>query len=148
MPLIKVNSAIKGGKLEENINNNAIVVYHWNNCGHCRQFMPLLYKTLEINKQLKDKANVFEIEYSNFNFIPDYLRNVNAFPYIVAYKKGSIIEEFNDQRTIPKIEAFISRNSKQSTKKSNSYSSSNYNSQSTTRKKRVLKKYNSESKSN
>ena len=144
MPLIKVNSVIKGGKLEEKINNNAIVVYHWNNCGHCRDFMPLLYETLQRNKQLNDNSNVFEIEYSNFNFIPNYLRNVSAFPYIVAYKKGSIIEEFNDQRTIPKIEAFISRNSKQT----NTKSSSSYNSQLTTRKKRILKKYNTESKSN
>jgi thioredoxin-like negative regulator of GroEL len=141
MPLIKVNSVIKGGKLEEKINNNAIVVYHWNNCGHCRDFMPLLYETLERNKQLNHNSNVFEIEYSNFNYIPNYLRNVSAFPYIVAYKKGSIIEEFNDQRTIPKIEAFISRNSQLSTNNSNSISRES-------RKKRTLKKYNTESKSN
>jgi thioredoxin-like negative regulator of GroEL len=141
MPLIKVNSVIKGGKLEEKINNNAIVVYHWNNCGHCRDFMPLLYETLERNKQLNHNSNVFEIEYSNFNYIPNYLRNVSAFPYIVAYKKGSIIEEFNDQRTIPKIQAFISRNSELSTNNSNSISRES-------RKKRTLKKYNTESKSN
>jgi hypothetical protein len=141
MPLIKVNSVIKGGKLEEKINNNAIVVYHWNNCGHCRDFMPLLYETLERNKQLNHNSNVFEIEYSNFNYIPNYLRNVSAFPYIVAYKKGSIIEEFNDQRTIPKIEAFISRNSQLSTNNSNSISRES-------RKKRTLKKYNTKSKSN
>jgi hypothetical protein len=141
MPLINVNSYIKGGTLEEKINNNAIIVYHWNNCGHCRLFMPLLYKTLEINKQLKENANVFEIEYSNFNFIPNYLRNVNAFPYIVAYNKGNITEEFNDQRTIPKIEAFISRNTKSSNRSSS-------NSQISMRKKRVLKKYSSLSKSN
>ena len=34
MPLIKVNSAVKGGALEQQINNDrAVVVYHWNSCG-------------------------------------------------------------------------------------------------------------------
>ena len=66
---------------------------------------------MELNRALNQKANVFEVEYSNFNYIPNSLRNVNAFPYIVAYRKGSVVEEFNDQRTIPKLEAFISRNS-------------------------------------
>jgi len=137
MPLIKVNSIVKGGTLEEKINNNnAVIVYHWNSCGHCKAFMPLLHKVLETNEDLKSQANVFEIEYSNFNYIPNYLRNVNAFPYIVAYSKGKLIEEFNDQRTIPKIEAFLSRNSKMSSSSSSS------------RKKRLLKKYSMMSKSN
>ncbi len=142
MPLIKVNSVIKGGTLQEKLNNNnVVIVYHWNSCGHCKAFMPLLYKVLESNDDLKSQANVFEIEYSNFNYIPNYLRNVNAFPYIVAYSKGKLIEEFNDQRTIPKIEAFLSRNSKMS-------SSSSLSSSSNTRKKRILKKYSPVSKSN
>ena len=139
MPLIKVNSIVKGGTLEEKINNNnAVIVYHWNSCGHCKAFMPLLHKVLETNEDLKSQANVFEIEYSNFNYIPNYLRNVNAFPYIVAYSRGKLIEEFNDQRTLPKIEAFLSRNSNMSS----SSTSSN------TRKKRILKKYSMMSKSN
>jgi len=139
MPLIKVNSIVKGGTLEEKINtNNAVIVYHWNSCGHCKAFMPLLHKVLETNDELKSQANVFEIEYSNFNYIPYYLRNVNAFPYIVAYSRGKLIEEFNDQRTQPKIEAFLSRNSNMSS----SSTSSN------TRKKRILKKYSMMSKSN
>jgi hypothetical protein len=100
--------------------------------------MPLLHKVLETNDELKSQANVFEIEYSNFNYIPYYLRNVNAFPYIVAYSRGKLIEEFNDQRTQPKIEAFLSRNSNMSS----SSTSSN------TRKKRILKKYSMMSKSN
>jgi thiol-disulfide isomerase/thioredoxin len=147
MPLIKVNSAVKGGALEQQINNDrAVVVYHWNSCGHCRVLMPLLYKLMELNRALNQKANVFEVEYSNFNYIPNSLRNVNAFPYIVAYRKGSVVEEFNDQRTIPKLEAFISRNSnlvQQPSSKSSSKSSSNQ----PVRKRRVLKSYKTSSSS-
>lgn len=148
MPLIKVNSTIKGGSLEEKVNNNrAILVYHWNSCGHCRQFMPLLYKVMQMNRELNNNSNVFEIEYSNFNFIPNSLRNVNAFPYVVAYRNGSIVEEFNDQRTIPKIAAFISRNtsipsSSQSSSQSLSQSSSL---KKTVKKRRLLKSYKSKS---
>lgn len=154
MPLINVNSVVKGGSLEEKVNNNrAVLVYHWNSCGHCRTFMPLLHKVMEMNRDLNNKANVFEIEYSNFNFLPSFLRNVNAFPYIVAYRNGSIAEEFNDQRTIPKIEAFISRHSAVpllsalSSSLSSSLSSPS-SSKRTMKKKRVLKSYKSKSKSN
>jgi len=53
MPLIKVNSLVKGGDLEEKVNNDkAVVVYHWNSCGHCRVLMPLLYKLMELNTYL------------------------------------------------------------------------------------------------
>jgi thiol-disulfide isomerase/thioredoxin len=154
MPLIKVNSVIKGGALEEQINKDrAVVVYHWNSCGHCRVLMPILYRLMELNRALNEKANVFEVEYSNFNYIPNFLRNVNAFPYIVAYRKGSIVEEFNDQRTIPKLEAFISRNSSlvqqqpplKSSSKSSSKSSLKSSSNQPLRKKRVLKSYKSSS---
>lgn len=152
MPLINVNSVVKGGSLEEKVNNNrAVLVYHWNSCGHCRTFMPLLHKVMEMNREL-NKANVFEIEYSNFNFLPNFLRNVNAFPYMVAYKNGSIAEEFNDQRTIPKIEAFISRHSAvplvSALSSSLSSSLSSASSKRKMKKRRVLKSYNSKSKSN
>lgn len=149
MPLIKVNSAVKGGALEQQINNDrAVVVYHWNSCGHCRVLMPLLYKLMELNRALNQKANVFEVEYSNFNYIPNSLRNVNAFPYIVAYRKGSVVEEFNDQRTIPKLEAFISRNSNliQSQPSLLKLPSKSKSTQQI-RKRRVLKSYKSSSSS-
>lgn len=138
----KVTSKITGGLLsKQKDNDRVIIVYHWNSCGHCRVLMPLLYKLMELNRALNQKANVFEVEYSNFNYIPNSLRNVNAFPYIVAYRKGSVVEEFNDQRTIPKLEAFISRNSnlvQQSSSKSQSKP---------LRKKRVLKSYKTSSSS-
>ena len=138
----KINSKVKGGFLKEKKDDDrVIIVYHWNSCGHCRVLMPLLYKLMELNRALNQKANVFEVEYSNFNYIPNSLRNVNAFPYIVAYRKGSVVEEFNDQRTIPKLEAFISRNSnlvQQSSSKSQSKP---------LRKKRVLKSYKTSSSS-
>ena len=36
-------------------------------------------------KQLLNDANVFKVEYDDFNYLPNSLRNVSAFPYIVSY---------------------------------------------------------------
>jgi thiol-disulfide isomerase/thioredoxin len=118
MPLVKVNSYIKGGHMEEKVNNGkAIIVYHWNNCGHCRAFMPILHQLLEQDRNLRDRSNLFEIEYSNFGFVPKPFTNVSAFPYIVAYENGQKREEFEDQRTPEKLRSFITRNSSHMTPK-------------------------------
>ena len=140
MPLVKVNSFVKGGHLEEKVNNGkAIIVYHWNNCGHCRAFMPILHQLLEDDRNLRDRSNLFEIEYSNFGFVPKAFTNVSAFPYIVAYENGRKIEEFEEQRTPEKIRSFITRNSSHLTSKNSSSSSKGQ--KKTTPKKRLLKDY-------
>lgn len=130
MPVIEVNSHIKGGLLEEKINkDNAIIVYHWNNCGHCRAFMPILHQLLEKDRNLRNNSFIFEIEYSNFGFVPKPFTNVSAFPSIVAYKNGTKKEEFEEQRTLENLRSFISRNSNNTIPKS------------TTKRKKQLKVY-------
>lgn len=109
---MKINSRLNGGYLEDKVNtDNVIIIYHWNSCGHCRELMPILYNLLSVERELRERSNIFEVEYSNFNFLPPSLTNVSAFPYIVAYKQGDKVEEFNDQRTPEKLKLFISRNS-------------------------------------
>jgi thiol-disulfide isomerase/thioredoxin len=116
MPLIDVNSYTKGGVLEQKVNNdNAIIVYHWNNCGHCRMFMPILHELLERDRNLKNNAMIFELEYGNFDFVPKPFTNVSAFPSIVAYKNGIKKEEFDEQRTSENLRSFIERNSSKKT---------------------------------
>ena len=121
----KVNCKLGGSLLQKKKNNDrVIIVYHWNNCGHCRSFMPILYDLLNTEQELANKANIFEVEYSDFKFLPNELTNVSAFPSIISIEKGKKKDEFNEQRTSEKLKEFIKSNS--------ALSSSN---------KRILRKY-------
>ena len=112
MPFTNINSRNRGGYLEDKIkHDNAIIIYHWNSCGHCRELMPILYSLLRQEEELRNRSNIFEVEYSNFQYLPSFLTNVSAFPYIVAYSNGNKVEEFNEQRTPERLKLFISRNS-------------------------------------
>jgi len=126
-----VNSKITGGILtEQKDKDRVIVVYHWNSCGHCRSFMPMLYNLLNKEKDLLNMAKIFEVEYDNFKFLPPELTNVSAFPSVVSIQNGVKVDEFSEQRTPEKLREFI---------KSNASSASS--SVSTPRKKKPLKKY-------
>ena len=88
----KVNCKLGGSLLQKKKNNDrVIIVYHWNNCGHCRSFMPILYDLLNTEQELANKANIFEVEYSDFKFLPNELTNVSAFPSIISIEKGKKI---------------------------------------------------------
>jgi len=136
----KINSKISGGFLEKKKNNDKIIiVYHWNNCGHCRTFMPILYNLLHENQDLMKMANIFEVEYDNFKFLPDDLTNVSAFPSVVAIDKGNKIGEFSEQRTPENLKDFITKNSSIKS----SYQSSPSSSSRSTRKLKKYKSYHS-----
>lgn len=138
----KINSKITGGILsKQKDNDRVIIIYHWNNCGHCRTFMPILYDLLHKYQNLSQMSNIFEVEYDNFKFLPDELRNVSAFPSIVSIEKGKKKDEFSDQRTHENLAAFIESNKalRSSYKSSSSIPSSS---------KRILKKYSSSSSRN
>ena len=108
----KVNCKLGGSLLQKKKNNDrVIIVYHWNNCGHCRSFMPILYDLLNTEQELANKANIFEVEYSDFKFLPNELTNVSAFPSIISIEKGKKKDEFNEQRTSEKLKEFIKSNS-------------------------------------
>ncbi len=127
----KVNCKLGGSLLQKKKDNDrVIIVYHWNNCGHCRTFMPILYDLLNKDNELAKLANIFEVEYSDFKFLPKELTNVSAFPSVVAIEKGKKKDEFKEQRTQENLKDFI---------KSNSSLSSNSN-------RRILKEYNKKKK--
>ena len=49
----KITSKVSGGLLSKKKDNDrVIIVYHWNSCGHCRSFMPMLYNLLNQDKDL------------------------------------------------------------------------------------------------
>jgi hypothetical protein len=77
-------------------------------------------------------ANIYEIEFNCFSYIPpNYTRNVYAFPYVASFENGVKKEEFNSQRTISNLVNFIKKNSDIKTKKRSNE----------IHKKRELKKY-------
>ena len=107
----KVTSKITGGLLsKQKDNDRVIIVYHWNSCGHCRSFMPILHNLLNQEKELLDMANIFEVEYDNFKYLPPELTNISAFPSVVSIEKGVKKDEFSDQRTPENLREFITSN--------------------------------------
>ena len=107
----KVTSKITGGLLsKQKDNDRVIIVYHWNSCGHCRAFMPILHNLLNQEKDLLNMANIFEVEYDNFKFLPQELTNVSAFPSVISIEKGQKKDEFSEQRTPEKLKEFITAN--------------------------------------
>jgi len=88
--------------------------------------MPILYNLLNKEEELAKIANIFEVEYNDFKFLPKELTNVSAFPSVVAIEKGKKKDEFKEQRTPENLKEFI---------KSNLSLSSNLS-------KRLLKNYN------
>ena len=108
----KVDCKLGGSLLEKTKNNDrVIIVYHWNSCGHCRSFMPILYNLLNEERELANMANIFEVEYDNFKFLPQDLTNVSAFPSVVSIEKGKKKDEFKEQRTPENLRDFIKSNS-------------------------------------
>lgn len=114
----KVNSTITGGLLRRKKDNDrVIIVYHWNNCGHCKSFMPILYDLLKKESELLNSANIFEVEYNDFKFLPKELTNISAFPSVISIEKGEKKDEFSDQRTPENLSKFIKSNSSVSSKR-------------------------------
>jgi len=138
----KIDSKINGGLLEKKKDEDrVIIVYHWNNCGHCRTFMPILYNLLREQQELMRNANIFEVEYDNFKFLPENLTNVSAFPSIVAIQNGKKVGEFSEQRTPENLEEFITNNSSIRSSYRTTPSTQSSLRTSSGRKKRTLNKY-------
>ncbi len=142
----KIDSEQKGGLLEQKKDDDRIIlVYHWNSCGHCRTFMPILYNLLREQHDLMRMANIFEVEYDNFKYLPEDLTNISAFPSVVAIENGKKIDEFSEQRTPENLEQFITKNSSikssYTTSPSSQLSSQSSLRTSSARTKRILNKY-------
>lgn len=112
MPLIQINNPQASNFLNQIYQSNDVVCfYYWNSCGHCQAFKPIFYDVIqdlqERRDNLFDKMIVVEVEYDDFNFLPDDLRDINAFPSVISYSNGRKTNEFNDQRTPSNLEKFI-----------------------------------------
>ena len=138
----KIDSKITGGLLEKKKDDDrVIIVYHWNSCGHCRTFMPILYNLLREQQDLMRIANIFEVEYDNFKFLPEDLTNVSAFPSVVAIENGKKVGEFSEQRTPENLQDFITKNSSIRSSYNTTPLSQSSLRTSSTRRKRTLNRY-------
>lgn len=107
MPYFIINK--DNSKIFSKINkiDKVIILYHWNQCGHCIELMQIWNKLID---KFKDKVYIFEIEYSNFKYIPSKYNNILGFPSIISYKFGEFDSEFKNKRNTTNIEKFIKKN--------------------------------------
>jgi len=94
------------------INDDRIIVlYHWNQCGHCQQLLPIWKKAIE---NVGDKSYITEIEYLNLQYLPEKYKNILGFPSIVVYNNGNYETEFKNIRNLENLEKFIKANASKS----------------------------------
>ncbi len=139
MPFITINDKHSSDYLNQNYrNNDCIFFYYWNSCGHCHQFKPIFYQVIQDLKRTRQEfmrqTNIFEIELDNFKYLPDEFKEVQAFPSVITYSNGNKIDEFKEQRTNDNLTNFILSSLGEPSKTYNTSSS---------KKKRIIKKYSS-----
>ena len=88
--------------------HGCIILYHWDNCGYCRNFMPIW-------DILKDKyghiKQFYEIELSTIRQAPEVFKSIKSYPTIVAYVgNGSEKVKFEDTRNMENLSSFIEKN--------------------------------------
>jgi len=105
MPFITINDDKTSNQLNQVYRNNddCIIFYYWNSCGHCDQFKPIFYDVIRdlmnTRQNFMNNVPIFQIEYDDFDLLPDEYKEVQAFPSVVAYSNGEKKDEFNQPRT-------------------------------------------------
>ena len=95
-------------KLQSEIKKDGatIILYHWNNCGHCHRFMPNWY---ELKSMLGNLYNFYDIEYSKMQEAPTVFGNIQSFPTIRMYLTNDKIN-YDGSRDIATLSKFIKSN--------------------------------------
>jgi thiol-disulfide isomerase/thioredoxin len=83
---------------------NCVCFYHWVNCGHCHQMMPVWMK---LCKDHGKDVNIINIELSNMQYLNPQSRNIMGFPTILSYQNGNKKEEFHGIRDHESLKTFI-----------------------------------------
>ena len=97
-------------KLKDKIKQNgAIILYHWNNCGHCQRLMPVWYDL--INK-FADRQ-FYQIELNYMQRAPHEFKRITSFPHITAYDTitGNKVD-YDGHRDLESLSSFVKSNSK------------------------------------
>lgn len=139
MPFITINDDKTSNQINRVYRNNddCIIFYYWNSCGHCHQFKPIFYDVIRdlmnTRQEFMNNVPIFQIEYDDFDLLPDDYKEVQAFPSVVLYSNGEKKDEFNQPRTKTNLSNFILS--------SLGEPSLTYKSKSSSSRKRIVKKY-------
>ena len=104
MPSLKITKDNSKKLLEFMNKNTVIILYHWNNCGHCRELEPI-WQSCVYNIPLS--YSICDIEYDNMKHLDKDITTTNLFPAIIAYKNKKICDTFQKSRTPENISEFI-----------------------------------------
>ena len=104
MPLVNITSDNANLFCRALKNTTFVCLYHWNNCGHCVELLPIWRKAV---KKSGKNTYIAEIELDNMKYLDDEYNKVQGFPTIVVYKNGKQISEFKKQRNLLNLEKFI-----------------------------------------
>jgi len=86
-----------------NSNKDVLCLYHWKECGYCREFAPIWDNVI---RQMKDKINVVSIELEGIRGLESKY-SVVSFPTILIYRNGERFKEFNKNRNEKELMKFI-----------------------------------------
>jgi len=115
MPLIEITTNNDCSRLNDLMARDRVIIfYYMRGCIFCEQLMPTFNKVVDENQELIQNANIFKIETSNMHLLPEKLRDVRGFPYIISYFKYKQEEPklvaFNADRTSDNIKKYITEN--------------------------------------
>ena len=105
--ITKVDDKSLNSLINDISSHGCIILYHWDNCGYCRNFMPIW-------DILKDKyghmKQFYEIELTTIKQAPTFFKSINSFPTIVAYLgNGSEKVKFENTRNMENLSSFIEK---------------------------------------
>uniref|UniRef100_A0A6C0LG02 Thioredoxin domain-containing protein n=1 Tax=viral metagenome TaxID=1070528 RepID=A0A6C0LG02_9ZZZZ len=95
-------------KLKDKIRaNGAVILYHWNSCGHCNRLMPVW---ADLINRFADRQ-FYQIELNYMQQAPHEFGRINSFPHITAYRDGEKIN-YNGSRDLESLSTFVKSNLK------------------------------------
>lgn len=86
--------------------NRWIVLYHWSNCFHCIELLPIWRSVVNI---FNSKSLIAEIEYSNMTYMKSPFNEMMAFPTICVYENGKLIDTFSSKRNVNNLKKFFNK---------------------------------------
>jgi thiol-disulfide isomerase/thioredoxin len=89
----------------ENAGDEKLTLFHWNNCGHCKNMMPdwdKLEKAYPNQTAKYEKDEISEEQMSEFK--------INGYPTICIVKDGKKYKDYEGGRTYDEMEVFLKEN--------------------------------------
>jgi thioredoxin-like negative regulator of GroEL len=100
------NKATAKQFIEDCKNKSCIILYYWNSCGHCHQFMPIWN---ELKRYYDNDKIIYEVEYDDMKtLLPDNLQ-MFSYPSIVSYNNAKPINFNGASRTFENVREFINK---------------------------------------